>query len=137
MRSIIIDGKPQPKERPKVYNGHGITPTRTRQYEERVAALWRAKYRDAPTTDDLAVTIFFFMPIPTSWSKNKRARAALGKIRPGVKPDIDNLVKIILDGTQGTIFADDKQIVSLTACKRYAEEPRTEVYVERLPTEKE
>lgn len=32
MRSIIIDGKPQPKERPKVYNGHGITPTRTKNY---------------------------------------------------------------------------------------------------------
>lgn len=132
MRSITIDGKPQPKERPKVYNGHAITPTRTRQYEDRIKALWRAKYREDPYEGDVRITIFFYLPIPTSWSKKKREEAEHGKIRPNVRPDVDNLVKIVLDGLNGVAFVDDKQIVRLLAEKRYSVNPGTEVYVERV-----
>lgn len=129
--NLTIYGKPQPKERPRVYKGHGITPIRTRNYEAKVAAEWRANY-PKPLEGDLRVWITFYMPTPISWSKTKKERAERGIIRPSVRPDIDNLVKIILDGLNGVAFADDKQVVELTAAKYYSAEPRTAILVEEI-----
>lgn len=129
---LTIYGKPQPKERPRVYNGHGITPTRTKNYEAKIAEEWRAKYPN-PLEGDIRVEITFYMPTPISWSKAKKERAERGIIRPSVRPDIDNLVKIILDAIQGGVaFADDKQVVELTAAKYYSAEPRTAILVEEI-----
>ena len=128
---LTIYGKPQPKERPKVYNGHGITPTRTRNYELMLAREWAAKYPDQ-AEGELFVKIIFYMPTPTSWSKPKKEKAERGLIRPTVRPDIDNLVKIVLDGLNGVAFMDDKQVIELYAIKRYSLEPRTEIMVEEL-----
>ena len=129
--NLTIYGKPQPKERPKVYNGHGITPTRTRNYELMLARAWAAKYPE-PAEGELFVQIIFRMPTPTCWSKPKKEKAERGLIRPTVRPDIDNLVKIVLDGLNGVAFMDDKQVVELYATKWYSAEPRTEIMVEEL-----
>lgn len=129
--NLTIYGKPQPKERPKVYNGHGITPTRTRNYELMLARAWAAKYPEQ-AEGELFVQIIFRMPTPTSWSKPKKEKAERGLIRPTVRPDIDNLVKIVLDGLNGVAFMDDKQVVELYATKWYSAEPRTEIMVEEL-----
>lgn len=129
--NLTIYGKPQPKERPRVYKGHGITPTRTRNYEAKIAAEWRAKY-PKPLEGDVRVWITFYMPTPISWSKTKKERAERGIIRPSVRPDIDNLVKIILDGLNGVAFMDDKQVVELTTAKYYSAEPRTAILVEEI-----
>ncbi len=129
--NLTIYGKPQPKERPRVYNGHGITPTRTRNYEAMIAAEWRAEYPN-PIEGDIRIEIRFFMPTPISWSKQKKERAERGIIRPSVRPDIDNLVKIILDGLNAVAFLDDKQVIELAAAKYYSAEPRTEILVEEI-----
>ena len=65
-------------------------------------------------------------------SKPKKEKAERGLIRPTVRPDIDNLVKIILDGLNGVAFMDDKQVIELYATKWYSAEPRTEIMVEEL-----
>lgn len=129
---LTLYGKPQPKERPKVYNGHGITPTKTRQYEARLAAEWSRKY-PTPLTEPVSVNLVFFLPTPTSWSKKKKELAERGIIRPTSRPDVDNLVKIVLDAIQGGVaFLDDKQVVELYASKWYSENPRTEIKVNEL-----
>jgi Holliday junction resolvase RusA-like endonuclease len=70
--------------------------------------------------------------VPKSWQSAKKRLAREGKIRPAVKPDIDNLVKAILDALNGGIaYEDDKQIVELTAVKLYGD-PRTEIMLEEL-----
>ena len=48
---------------------------------------------------------------------------------PKVKPDLDNVVKAVLDALNGVVYRDDAQVVNLVATKRYATEPRVEVYV--------
>lgn len=130
--NLTIYGKPQPKERPRVYKGHGITPTRTRNYELMLARAWAAKYPE-PAEGELFVKIIFYMPTPTSWSKAKKEKAERGLIRPTVRPDIDNLVKIVLDsGNNGVMFHDDKQVVELYAIKRYSLDPRTEIAISEV-----
>ena len=128
---LTLYGKPQPKERPKVYNGHGITPTKTRQYEARLAEAWRAKY-PTPVETPVSMNVTFYLPTPTSWSKKKKELAERGIIRPTSRPDVDNLVKIILDGLNGVAYLDDKQVVEVYASKWYSEDPRTDVRIEEL-----
>ena len=45
--------------------------------------------------------------------------------------DIDNLVKFVLDGLQGVLYADDRKIVSIKAHKHRstAEEQRTVLHI--------
>lgn len=131
MRSIIIEGKAQPKERARVIRGHAYTPTKTAQYEQRIARAWAAKYPDQ-LGGDLRVSVIFSMSLPTSWSGVKKERARLGVINPSVRPDLDNLVKAVLDGLNGVAFLDDKQVIELFARKEYADEPRTLIRVEEL-----
>lgn len=128
---LTIYGKPQPKERPKVYNGHGITPIRTRQYEAMLRSEWQ-KAGGELFEEPVSVSVQFYLPTPTSWSKAKKERAERGIVRPTVRPDIDNLVKIILDGLNGVAFKDDKQVIELMAVKFYSAEPRTVIRVNEI-----
>lgn len=51
---------------------------------------------------------------------------------PSKTPDLDNLIKLVLDAMNGIVYVDDAQIVTLEAKKYYAGErgPETRVYVE-------
>lgn len=54
------------------------------------------------------------------------------------KPDLDNLLKSLLDALNGTLFVDDARVARLTACKFVAsgsEQPHCEVIVWRSNTE--
>lgn len=54
------------------------------------------------------------------------------------RPDIDNLIKLVMDSLEGLVWSDDAQIVEVEAIKVHAvqgENPRTEVYVATIPNE--
>ena len=55
-----------------------------------------------------------------------------GRVLPTMKPDCDNISKIICDAiTQsGIVWFDDSQVVTLLVMKEYAEIPRVEVSIE-------
>ena len=59
------------------------------------------------------------------------ARPKSAKKRRGmtVKPDVDKLVRGILDAIQGVIFRDDSQVVSVRATKHYDLQERCEIRV--------
>ncbi|MEI4273908.1 RusA family crossover junction endodeoxyribonuclease [Klenkia sp. LSe6-5] len=42
---------------------------------------------------------------------------------PAVRPDLDHLVRAVLDGLTGVLFVDDGQVVSISTEKRYAATP--------------
>ena len=54
----------------------------------------------------------------------------LNEISPTKKPDIDNVIKIILDALNKMAFRDDSQITKLEIEKRYAEEEKVLVEIE-------
>jgi Holliday junction resolvase RusA-like endonuclease len=122
--NFTIVGDPVAKQRARVICRAGMvrayTPSKTVNYEEIVRitameAMGRRKKIEGPLTVDLT----FFLKKPAS-SKN---------FYPVVKPDIDNLVKSILDGFKGVIFEDDKQIIVVTARKFYLDSSRGYVSV--------
>ena len=51
-------------------------------------------------------------------SKKKQNQARMGALRPS-KPDIDNIIKAILDGCNKVIYNDDAQVHSIRARKLY------------------
>ena len=89
---------------------------KTATFEETVGWTWREKY--GPLRADtwpehaglyLALCFWIFRP----WGTPK------ARLLPSVKPDLDNLVKSILDGLQGVAYVDDSRITRLAVVKRY------------------
>ena len=58
-------------------------------------------------------------------------------IRPLVKPDLDNIAKMILDSLNKIAYKDDNQIVRLVIEKFYSEEPRVEIEITELDLHKD
>lgn len=123
-----IPGKPVPKARPRVVNGHAFTPEKTKDFEKLVAT----QYRAAGGTvhgGPVAVTIAAWYQMPKSWPKYRKAEQ---KGLPHTsKPDMDNVIKSILDGLNGVAWEDDAQVYKIHAVKHwYDGEPMTIVIVE-------
>jgi Holliday junction resolvase RusA-like endonuclease len=73
-----------------------------------------------PTTKRCKVHILAQFEIPKSWSKKRRDAAIIGEVFPG-RPDIDNIVKAVLDACNGVTFEDDAQVFRIMATKRYGD----------------
>ena len=71
---------------------------------------------------DLIVTIEFLFNPPKSWSNKKRLEM-IGQYKR-TKPDIDNLIKTVLDAANKHLWKDDNQIVEVRSFKKYADEPK-------------
>ena len=120
------------KGRPRfTRQGHTYTPKKTKDYEKLVK-LTAMKHFKRPLTTPLRVEITVCKTPPKSWSKKKKADAIAGVIKPTVRPDVDNYAKSVLDGCEGVVFEDDKQIVELTVKKMYLEEDKVIFKIKEL-----
>jgi Holliday junction resolvase RusA-like endonuclease len=81
-------------------------------------------------TMPICVWLTIGVPIRASWPKKKQAAAHAGTLRPGGKPDLDNIVKLVCDALNKIVWLDDAQIVDLVASKKYAAQPFTLIRVE-------
>ena len=68
------------------------------------------------------MTITACFGIPKSASKKARAAMIEGLISPTKKPDMDNVVKIVLDALNGFAWHDDAQVVDLSVSKIYTDQ---------------
>lgn len=69
----------------------------------------------------VGVDIKFYFAKPPSISKKR--------IHVVVKPDIDKICRSSIDAMTGILYADDSQIISLTATKEYGIPERVEISV--------
>ena len=84
---------------------------------------WEAKSAGAsPHSLPVKITISFFMPRPKTV---KRAY-------PSVAPDLDKLVRGVLDGLTGVAYEDDGQVVQIHARKLYGAEVGAEIELETI-----
>lgn len=127
MYMITIPGQPVGKGRPRFSKFGVYTPEKTAKYEKQVRDIWCHAYSGQMVHGPVSVDIIAYYRIPASWSKQKKADALAGKIRPEVKPDVDNVAKVVLDALNGSAYEDDKSIITLTATKAYSDDPRVVV----------
>lgn len=129
---IVIPGQPQGKQRPRhAMTGAVYTPTETKRYERTVAAIWHDS-RGETLHGAVRLDVVAGYGIPKSTPKSARAAMLDGTRVPAKKPDIDNVLKIIMDGLNGEAYDDDKQVVIASIRKVYAEEPAVVVRVTEL-----
>lgn len=82
-----------------------------------------------PITDrSISLNVTFFIPIPDSATLTHR-NAKLWQLDNLHKPDLDNLIKFLLDCSNDVLWHDDCQITSITAKKQYTDNPRTEIEI--------
>jgi Holliday junction resolvase RusA-like endonuclease len=129
-----VYGEPIGKGRPRfAKRGNFVstyTPQKTKTYEDEIRMMAKAAMgASEPLETPVTVAIYIRVGIPASYSKQKRKDALANIERPTKKPDIDNIAKCFLDGMNGIVYLDDKQVVSLHITKVYAETPAVEVMV--------
>lgn len=90
----------------------------------------REQMPNALLDGELKVTLSFYFKPPKSWSKRKKL-LAIGQYKR-TKPDIDNLIKTVLDAANDKVWQDDKQIVEINSLKQYAEVPKIIMEVEEV-----
>ncbi len=135
MISLTIFGEPKGKGRPRfTKSGNTYTPKETSEYEALVAMAYKSKskgeYFDKGVP--LRMVIAAYYGIPKSVGKRESGQMVSGEIRPQKKPDLDNVIKIIMDALNGVAYHDDAQVVSVQAHKFYSLHPRVEVTVGRI-----
>ena len=131
IRKLVIPGKPLGKQRPRVLKtGVAYTPKQTVNYEAVVRSLYIQEYAaEKPFDGPVSMRIKAYYQIPKSASKRKREDMLHGIILPTVRPDVDNISKIITDALNGVAYLDDKQITECYTEKCYGEAPSVSVVI--------
>lgn len=110
------------KGRPRLTrNGVAFTDAKTRSYENlvKLLAMQAMEKAGAQMTDKpVKAIINAYFEIPKSYTKKKVQAIINGEIKPA-KPDVDNIIKSILDGCNKIVFKDDVQIYAISATKSY------------------
>lgn len=129
--SFTVGGEPCGKGRPRIYGNHGVTPEKTKVYEELVQMSYISQVRGKPfgKYDCIEMRILAYYSIPKNTPKWQIPLMLEGKIRPVKKPDWDNIGKIIADSLNQVAYYDDAQIVDSLVRKFYSDKPRVEVYI--------
>jgi crossover junction endodeoxyribonuclease RusA len=106
---IWIHGKPVPKGRPRFARNGGVyTPKTTADYEKRIADAWRDKYGDKQVEPrNLIIHVDVY---------TKRYSTS----------DVDNFLKIAMDGLQGVAFENDSCIKAAKVVKVQVDPPGTD-----------
>jgi len=86
-----------------------------------------------PYGGPVLVAIQAFFSVPKSKPAWWRERALAEQMRVTKRPDLDNIVKLVLDALSTVAFGDDRQVVNLSIEKWYSRRPRLVVGVELLP----
>lgn len=84
---------------------------------------------ESPWSGPVAVYMTCYMPIPASWPKWKYD---ISDIMPTMKPDLDNMAKMIGDVMSGLIYQDDRQICFKILKKFFGPNPCWMVKVEEI-----
>lgn len=130
-----IPGQPKGKDRPRVRkDGWTYTPKETVQYENLVRMNYKQRLGDFKFEDSdmLDMRIKAYFQIPKSKTKRLKMLMEGNILRPIVKPDSDNIIKIIADSLNRVAYKDDTQVVDVQCRKFYSNNPRVEVLIRKI-----
>ena len=121
MISFRVDGQPVPQGSMKVINGHVI------HTKGAALATWRSSIALAarkagafPNRNPTTIAMTFTM------AKPKTVRRA----EPTVPPDLDKLVRAVLDALTAIAYLDDSQVVEIYAKKIYGLVPGVKIQLD-------
>jgi len=110
--NFFVDGLPVPQGSMKVIHGRIIHNKGSELAAWRSAIALTARNKGArPITDAVYVHMKFYMPKPRT----------VKRLEPSVAPDLDKLIRAVLDGLTAIAYVDDGQVTSIVAQKAYGE----------------
>lgn len=119
-----IPGEPKTKQRPRaVVRGNFATiytPKETKLAEQKLRGYILNNYKTEKLTGAITINIEFRKKLPKKPKTNYWTS----------KPDIDNMIKLVLDALNGVIYDDDSQITKICANKSYGAESETRIMIE-------
>lgn len=124
IKRFFIDGVPVPQGSMRTV-GRGVVihsnAKKLKEWRTLVAYQVRAFFQDDEQIDDaLRIDLEFYLPRP----------ATVKRIFPSRKPDLDKLIRAVLDGiTESNAVSDDARFVEINAKKFYTYD--TEVWTQR------
>ena len=137
---MTVPGVAVPKQPPRVAYVRGAgrqvvyTPPKVRKWEAEVRRVVRADAMWSPDpdgvlpfTEPVQVDLMFRLPMPKSWSLVKQ-QEMVGEPH-AQKPDVDNLIKCMLDGIGDAYFRDDSMVSSVRGAKVWCRPPQASVDV--------
>ena len=121
-----VPGEPRGKGRPRFSNGHAYTDSETKAYEKKIIAYYHKALGGFRWPDGayIRIKVTAHYPIPKSATKAATASMQSGKMLPVRKPDIDNVLKVVLDALNGVAYKDDSHVVCVEAEKVYSQTPK-------------
>jgi len=110
--NFFVDGLPVPQGSMKVIHGRIIHNKGSELAAWRSAIALTARQSGArPLTDAIHIEITFYLPKPRTVKRPE----------PSVAPDLDKLIRAVLDGLTAIAYIDDGQVTSIVAQKAYGE----------------
>ena len=128
-----VPGKVVGKGRPRININTGITytPTPTKDYETLIQQYFLLKYpRYRPIENRVKVEVVAYLGIPKSTPKKNVENMLNNTNSPTKKPDIDNIVKAVLDALNKFAYYDDNLVCKLEVEKKYSESEKIYIKVE-------
>ena len=122
--SFFVKGRPVPQGSMKFIRPGVMIHSRSQEL-----ALWRADIaRNAelfgfkPIASAVKVELDFVMNRPKSAKR----------VFPSVKPDLDKLIRAVLDGLTGVAYEDDSQVILIQSSKTYGEKQGVWIGIEQI-----
>ena len=117
---MSVQGTPKAQPRVKAFSRGGHAGV----YDPGTANGWKCLVAEEairvrppkPLEEPLLIDLQFHLPRPKRLCRKSDPREAIPHT---VRPDIDNLVKAVLDALKGIIWSDDKQVWGIRAKKYY------------------
>ena len=130
--SMFVPGIPRPQGSMRAFLAGGKA--RIRHADHDGLAVWRAAISTMATDlwgnhaaldEPVAVGAIFYLPRPASAPKRR--------IYPDRQPDLDKLLRAVLDSLEGIVLANDARVVSATIAKLYAYDEPTGARISVAP----
>jgi len=126
-----ILGRPYALRRPR-FAGHAYDPPANKAGKAKIAEAAKAVWGDKPLLRG-AVRLTVIARYQWPKSATKAQRRAVNGFFKATNPDLDNIVKAVMDALNGVVWEDDQQVVAIYAEKiKTTLEQATKVAIEPL-----
>lgn len=124
-------GKGRPKFTTQCGYAKAYTPAKTRNYENMIkkSYLSRSRYKSHKS---LRITVTAYAEPSKSKTKKFKEAAFAEEFDPTTKPDIDNILKCVLDALNDVAYEDDRQVTEICAKKVYGHISRLVIRIEEI-----
>ena len=141
MITFFVPGIPVPKGSAKAFvvKGRAVVTQTNRDKQRPWASTISYAAQEAgivPAPGAVALAMVFTMPRPKSHYRTGKFAGELRLNQPiqhTAKPDLDKLIRCVLDALTGVAYIDDSQVAEIRTGKLYGERPGVEIGVERSP----